>query len=148
MEVSMAELGDLKKSYIKLRFKVDRIEGHKAFTQFGGLELTKDNLYRLMRKRLQKVETIFDVTTKDQWVLQLTALTILNRTAYTEIQRRVRNNVRSFLTAAATQATLDDFVHAIIDGVPQMQIRKQESKLYPVRFSEIAKIEVRKVPAG
>lgn len=146
--VSMAELGNYQKHHIKLTFKIASIDNHRAYTRFNGLALTRDYLYRLVRKRLQKVENIFTITTKDNWELQLTTLTMLNRTTYSQIQTVIRNDVKRAIAGAAAQATIDDFVKSVIDGVIQMQVRKQESKVYPVRFSEISKIEVLKVPAG
>ena len=43
------------------------------------------------------------------------------------------------------KATLDDFVNKIVNGSIQKNIKKIGSKIYPIRFFEFEKIEVKKV---
>ncbi len=149
VEVNVSELmGNPSKYFMKLIFKIDRIDddGKRAYTRFNGYKVNKEHIYRVVRKRIQKVEHITDVKTKDGWELQISALAILNRNTESEIQRKVRKQIEEFLQSQAKKLGIDDFVKFVVNNVLQMKIRKMCSKTYPVRFSEITKIEVRNAP--
>jgi len=147
VEVSADVLtGNRRKYYMKLRFKINSVSERNAFTRFEGYACTRDYLYRIVRKRLQKVETINEIKTKDGWKLQVTTLTVLNRNTETTTQGKVRAEVDRLWKETAEKSTIEDIVKKTIDGAIQNIIRKRGSKIYPVRFSEICKIEVLKTP--
>ena len=149
LEVNVSELlRQPQKYYMKLLFKIDRIDDktRTAYTRFNGFSVSKEHVYRVVRKRVQKVELISEVQTKDGWKLQVSTLTILNRNTDAEIQRKVRNHVEEMLSKEAGEAGIDDFVKLVVNSVLQMKMKKSATKIYPVRFSEITKIEVVNVP--
>lgn len=145
IEVSLPELGGPgQKFYVKLKFKVDKLEGTRATTKFHGLSLMNEHMYRIVRKRMQKVELITYVNTKDGWKLQLTFIAMLNRNTNSSVQTQVRVASEKFLKEFASQNTIDDFVKSVTAGSLQHNVRKMGNKIYPIRFSEITKIEVKK----
>lgn len=147
IEVSVSDLlGQRGKDYQKVKFKVDRIDGKNAHTKFNGYVCVREFISRFVRKRLQKIEIIGDVKTKDEWVLQISSIAIMNRNVEKNIQRKVRAWVGNVLTETAGRSGIDEFVKFIMAGTIQHKIKKQGSKIYPVRFFEIAKIEVIKEP--
>ncbi len=147
VEVSVADLlGQKGKDYQKLRFMIDKIDGKNAYTKFNGYSSVREFISRFVRKRLQKIEIIGNVKTKDEWVLQISSIAIMNRNVEKNIQRKVRVWVGNVLTETAGRSGVDDFMKFIIAGTVQHKIKKQGSKIYPVRFFEISKIEVVKEP--
>jgi small subunit ribosomal protein S3Ae len=142
VEVGAAELMGQPKPHMKLYFQIISLNGNRAFTRFNGFGVTKEYLFRVVRKRTSKLTIVSDVETSDKWKLQLTTLTILNRKAETTIRAKMRKYVEGFLREFAAKVTLDDFVKAIMEDAVQMHVKKFGSKIYPVRFNEITKIEV------
>jgi ribosomal protein S3AE len=71
-------------------------------------------------------------------------MTILNRRANAEIKAKVNGIVNEIIKEKAKGMNHNDFVKASIAGVFQVKIKKTASKIYPVRFSEITKIETNK----
>lgn len=149
LEVSYAQLtGNPNKYYVKLQFKVVRLEDSQAYTEFHGMKVVKEHVFRIVRKRTSRVEVVTDVTTKDGWQLHLGILAILNRITAVEIEKKVRKKIVDMLTEIATKSTLDDFVKTICDDLIQKNIKKFGSKIYPIRYCEVTKIETVKIPAA
>jgi small subunit ribosomal protein S3Ae len=88
IEISFAELsGNPSKFYMKLMFRIEKVDGKKALTQFNGYAAARDYLFRVVRKRTQKIRIISNMETKDKWKLQITALAVLNRNTETGVQK-------------------------------------------------------------
>ena len=134
--------GDKTRSHIKLLFRVDEVKEKSATTQFYGLECLPEYVYRNIRAGLQKLEAIDTVDTKDNWKLQITASYILNSQVNVNIQKNSRKFIINFLKAEAAKSTLEEFVKSVVAGAYQKKIKKDGSRVYPVRFLEISKIEV------
>jgi small subunit ribosomal protein S3Ae len=134
------------KDYQRLIFKIIRVDGKNAHTTFSGYVCMKEFISRVIRKHLQKVEVIGNVKTKDEWELQMSSIAIMNRNVEKNIQRKIRLWVADQLTENAGKSGIDEFVKYIATGSMQYNMKKQGSKIYPIRFFEVSKIEVVKVP--
>ena len=144
IEVSLSQLISKPSRFdMKLKFVVNNVEGRNAHTRFNGLSASRE---RYIRKGVQKVEIMSDLKTKDGWKMQAKTITVLNRNVHTTVQKKVRAAVNKFLQEFAERSTLDEFIKTVIAGVVQNKIRKLGNKIYPVRISEINKIEVIRAP--
>ena len=147
MEVGVPEItGDNSKYYMKVNVRITAIEGKTCLTSFNGLECTRDHLLRMVRKRNQKVESIVDVATTDGWTLRIKPWTILNGKPPSTVETKVRHLVANFFNDFASKSTMSEMVRKVLTTEMQMMLKKSGSKIYPVRFSEIARIKVLKSP--
>jgi small subunit ribosomal protein S3Ae len=147
VQVSLSEIsGDRNKYFVKLNFRISGVSGGKASTVFNGMETTRDYIYRMVRKRSQKVELIKELESADNWKVQLTVITILNRNTESTVKRKVREEVSRILEANAKKSSMDEIVSRILSTSLQKEIKKKVTKTYPVRFTEVSKIEVMKAP--
>jgi small subunit ribosomal protein S3Ae len=144
--IGLSELDRSYKLYLNLIFRVVKMEGKNAYTRFDGCFTPREFLYRMVRKRAEKVETVDYVKTKDDWNLKVKMLTILNRSCPSEIQTKVRSRVSEILKEEASKNLMDDFLKHLFFKRIQNRIKKDLSSIYPARFSEAAKIVVLKVP--
>lgn len=150
IEVSVSELlKQPQKYFMKVIFRIDKIDekSRTAYTRFNGLAVNREHIYRMVRKRIQKVETTYYVETKDKWKLQVTTVAILNRNTETEVQSKMRKHLEERVKEEAGNLDLDDFIKLVVNGILQVKIKKSGSKIYPVRFTEISKIEVKSFPS-
>jgi len=148
IEVSVPEVtGNESKYYMKLRFKIDNVSDKKAFTRFDGLFSTRDFISRMVRKRSSKIRIINNIETKDNWSLRMSMVAVLLKNTDATTQKRVRENITQYLDSNAKKSTTDDLIKAAVNGFIQKNLKKSSSKIYPVRFMEIEKIEVLKAPA-
>jgi len=147
VEIAVSDLlGQPGKYYMKVFFKITDVDSRNAYTRFNGYSTTREYLYRVVRKRLQKVESVNVFDTRDGWKLQITSIAVLNRNSDSEIQKKVRHIMVSHISEVAKKSAIDDILKKVIEGSLQKEIRKLGNKIYPIRFCEIAKIEVMKAP--
>ncbi len=147
IEVGVPNLtGDQSKYYMKVRFRVNKVDGGKVFTEFYGFRCAKEYVFRMVRKGSQRVDVYPVIDTKDGYKLHVGFIGILNRNVETSVKSRFRKFVSESLKENAGNITLDDFVKGVIAGVIQRKIKKRGSKIYPVRFAEILKIELKGRP--
>lgn len=135
---------DKTKNYMKISFVVTDLNDKTANTAFGGFSCNREFIFRSIRKGSQKLDAIGEILTKDNWKLQVTVTAILNRNIESNIQVKTRKFIIDSLSDAAKLCTMDDFVRTVVTGAYQKKMRKDGSKIYPLRFAEISKIEVLK----
>lgn len=147
LEVGVPELtDDQTKYYMKINLRIVKVEGKTCYTSFNGMECTRDHLLRMVRKRNQKVETIVDIATKDGWLIRVKPWIILNGKPARSVETKVRHMLDKYFHELAKQNDIYELVKKIFSTEIQMTIKKNGSKIYPVRFSEIARIKVLKSP--
>ena len=149
LEVSLSELtGQRGKDFYRVILAVDRIDGKSIYTRFNGYNALKEHVMRVIRKRSQKIESIMYVDTKDKWRLQVSTMAILNRNTEVSVRKRVRAHIEKMLAESAAKSNIDDFVRSVVTANLQRSIKKSGTKIYPVRFCEVSKIEVKSVPSA
>lgn len=145
LDVSLAEItGNPSKQTMKINFKIIKVEGNKALTEFNGLSLAKEQIFRIVRKGTSKIDVIGDVETTDGWIFHYKLFVILNRTSDQEIQRKVRAQAMEFIKDFASKSKSEDFIKTVCDGLMQKNVKKFGSKTYPIRFSDMVRIQVKK----
>jgi small subunit ribosomal protein S3Ae len=142
IEVPVSELtGDQSKYYMRIGLRTGKPEGENVPTTFHSFFCINEYVMRMGRKGLGKVYYYGNVKTKDGWTLQASVILVLNRRANANIKSKVRESVSGLLEARAKDLNHDEFVKSTMAGVFQMKMKKAASKIYPVRFAEICKIE-------
>jgi small subunit ribosomal protein S3Ae len=133
---------DFNKFYMKFIFKIYKVEGNKAFTKFYGSECLRDYISRMIVRRIRRIDTIQDLTTKDGIKIRVKGLAIAPRRIKSSIEVKIRNNIKEKLKKEIESITLDDFVKKIVSEEIKMKVLKEARKIYPVRNFEIRKTEV------
>ena len=145
-EIPVSELTkDQSKYYMRLKFTAGKPQEMEVATRFHSFFCVNEYIMRMGRKGVGKVPIFVDVETKDKWKLQVSVVTILNRRSNTEIKKKVRVFVNDIMAEKANDLNHDDFIKAAMAGVFQMKIKKGGSKIYPIRFAEVIKIETIKI---
>jgi ribosomal protein S3AE len=145
IEVPVPELTkDQSKYYMRLKFRAEKPAESEVKTKFHSFFCVNEYVMRMGRKGLGKVTIYEDVETKDHWKLQVSVIVILNRRGTAEIKKKIRALASKIMKEKAKDLEHGDFVKAAMAGVFQMKIKKGGSKIYPVRFCEVIKIETNK----
>eukprot|EP00919_Chromeraceae_sp_WS-2016_P001844 GHVR01004441.1.p1 GENE.GHVR01004441.1~~GHVR01004441.1.p1 ORF type:complete len:108 (-),score=6.61 GHVR01004441.1:498-821(-) len=58
----------------KIKLIVDQVEGRQAITSFYGVDITRDELCSLIKKRKTLIEAVQDCKTSDGYVLRVFAI--------------------------------------------------------------------------
>jgi len=143
VEVPLVFLTDnFEKYYWKIKLKINKVDGTTAFTIFDGLECTQDYLSRITRKGTSKIEVIQDNVTKDGIKLRVKSVLVTNRRVKTSIIKEVRKTTVSIIAEEVEKSTLDEFLKKLIGDVVSKRIMNEVSKIYPLRYFVVRRIDV------
>jgi small subunit ribosomal protein S3Ae len=143
VKISLADLGkEYSKFFIKMHFKIERVEGNKAFAKFIGHDCTNERIYRMVQRHMRRVDCIQDATTKDGVKTRVKSILILTRRTGTSVKDSVREKLRKVINGFVEKLSLEELVKAIIMDALQKQIREECKKVYPVGAVEIRKTEL------
>jgi small subunit ribosomal protein S3Ae len=146
IEVTVQELnGDFAKTHIKILFKINRIAGTEAHTEFVGHDLTSDYIRRMTRRKRSKADVTVDVITKDEYHIRIKPMAISERRIQGSQKTAIRNNMKVNLTEWAKGVTMDEYVKSIISGDLLRELSKACKPIQPMNRVEIRKSEVMKV---
>jgi small subunit ribosomal protein S3Ae len=146
VEVTMYELtGDISQLHIRFKFQIVRVEGDRAITRFKMMELARDYLRSLTRRKSSKIAGIINLTTKDGYGIRVTAAAFTTYRCKASQKESIRKIMFEVLQKAASEKTLDEFIKASL-GEIQTEIFKEGKKIYPLRKVEIAKIKLLTIP--
>jgi small subunit ribosomal protein S3Ae len=148
-EATMQDLtGDLSKMHIKCYFKITTVTGTSCQTRFVGHELTNDYIRRLTRRKHSKIDGVYDITTKDGFVIRVKPMAVTEKRAQSQQESMIRHKSREVCEAAGREKTMAEFVRDIINGELGQAIYKVCKPIYPLKRVEMRKSEVLKSPQG
>lgn len=130
---------------LKFRFK-ELVESNTIKTMFVGCDFTRDYLRSLVRRTTSRIDSIFNVTTKDGYFLRIEAIVLTQRRAKTGQRKIVRQIMNEITTNAANSLSFSEFAYNSVYGNIAKEITEQSNKILPIRRSEIMKIKLLKMP--
>ena len=142
-EVTVHDLtGDFSKMHIKLRFKIEGIDGHTAKTAFIGHDLTSDYVRRLTRRKKTKTDHVVDVMTRDGFTIRIKPMSIAEKRIQTAQEEALRRVMEETLSKMGTDMTLSEIVKIIVSGDMAKELARSCRCVIPVKRIEIRKSEV------
>ena len=143
INLSAVELTDnFSKYYLKFAFRITKVEGKSAFTDFGGTECLRDYLSRMVLRRVRRIDTVQDLVTSDKRKIRVKGLGVIGRRAKSSIQVKVRNKIKDTLKSIVETSTLEEFVDGMISDEIKSSIMREVRSTYPLRNFEVRKTEI------
>ncbi len=136
-------IDDLSKYYLKFYFKVTKIEGNKAHTEFAGFECLRDYISRSIRYGIKKIDTIQDLKTKDGKNIRVKSITITSKKIKKNVEISLKGFVEDKIKKEIESIELDKFIEKVINDTIKSSVLNEGSKIYPIRMFEIRKVEVK-----
>jgi len=133
--------GDITKQFIKLKLKVENVQGENALTDIIEYELSKQYLQRMIRRGTSKMEEIIDLNLKDKPV-RIKILIITASKAQSSQRSSLRNALRTEVVKTFKSSDLNNLIITLASGKLQREILKKIKIVFPVRFLEVRKIEI------
>lgn len=141
--VSAVELtNDINKYYIKLKLKINSVDGDKAFTQFYGSECLQDYISRMVLHRIRRIDSIQDLKTDDNVKIRVKGLTIVSKKAKSSVEVKIRQFVAEFIKKQVEESTLEEFLQKMLSNELKNKILREGRKIYPIRNFEVRKTEI------
>ncbi len=151
VEITLYDItGDFTHVNTKLKFQIYRVDGTTAFTYVKGIEMMRDYLRSLTRRRSSKIALIHDVTTKDGVPVRVTIVTWTQFRCKTSQNKAIRTFMKEVLDTRVPQMTFDDFVRAATfsdqEGSLAQEAFMKVKKVCSIRKVEVAKVKVLGTP--
>jgi len=143
MDVSLIDISrNYSKFYVKVRLRIDSVEGGKAHTKLVGHDVMRERVYRMVQRHGRRVDAIQDVVTKDGARLRVKTVFMLIKRVGTSTKDATRRLAAELVEEAAKKSTFEGLMNAIIAGDLQHSMKKACSRLYPVGSLEIRRTEL------
>jgi small subunit ribosomal protein S3Ae len=143
VSMSLLELmNNYNKFYMKFIFRVDKVDGNNAYTNFVGSEVLRDYISRMVLKRIRRVDTVQIIETKDKQKVIVKGLAIVSKKVKSSIEKIIRNQVKDSLQKEISEKNFDDFIISLTTDELKNFVLHEARKIYPVRNFEIRKTQV------
>jgi len=147
VESSLSDLtGDFSLLHVKLYFQIVKVEDSRCETVFKGHDLTRDYLRSLIRRGSSRIDGIFKVTTKDGYVLRVSAIALTRHRTKTSQERAIRKIMGEIITSKAEELNFDEFIQQAVLGKIASEIYNEAKKIYPLRKVEVRKSKLLSMP--
>ncbi|MCX8179645.1 MAG: hypothetical protein N3E38_02860 [Candidatus Aenigmarchaeota archaeon] len=144
LEVPLVLLtNDMGKYYVKAKMKIVKVENQNAYTELFGLECMRDYMARMIRHRVTRIDTVQKLETKDGKKIVIKSIIVTNKRVTAGVESKIKKFVEEFIAKTVSENTLDEIVTKILKDVIKQKILKDGSKIYPLKFFEIRKLEVK-----
>lgn len=143
IDVSMMDISrNYSKFFVKVRLRIDKIDGNKAHTKLVGHDVLRERVYRMVQRHGRRVDVIQDVVTKDGINIRVKTVFMLIKRVGSSTKDATRKMAREMIEEAAKKSTFEEFLNSVIAGDIQHKIRKDCSKVYPIGSIEIRRTEL------
>jgi len=130
---------DFAHQYLKMNFQITEIDGKTARTVFKGHEYSRDYLRSLVRRRTTKVDSLFTITTKDGYKLQIAVSAFTLSRIRTSQEKHVRAITAKIIKEKAATLTLDQYAQEMVLGKIASDIYNIAKKIAPLRHVGVRK---------
>ncbi len=143
IEVSSIDVtNNFSKYYLKFKFRVNELNGEKAYTVFDGSECMRDYISRMVVRYIRRIDTIQDLKTKDGVPIRVKSLAIVSKKMNSSIVKVIRKRIQGLVKQIVEEQKLEDFLGGVIDDKAKILVLDDIRKIYPVRNFEFRKTEV------
>jgi small subunit ribosomal protein S3Ae len=156
VELSLADLNANESlSYRKVKLCVDDVQGYNCLLNFHGMDMTRDKLCSLIKKKQSIIEANVDARTTDGYIVRMFCIAFtkkqddqLKETCYAKSakERAIRGKMVNSMSALVGKGDLKTLVKALIAGTTGEEIEREASSIFPIKDCYIRKVKVIKKP--
>jgi len=153
-------LGDLNRdsheqAWRKVRVQCEEVKGYDCYTNYYGLDITRDKLCTLVKKWHSLIEAFAQAKTNDGYVVRMFCIAFTRRhkrqvkaTCYAKNsqQKLIRQKMMEIMVNECQKSSLKDLFKNFIAENVSKQITKECSKIFPLENVLIKKVKVLKKP--
>jgi small subunit ribosomal protein S3Ae len=139
----------------KVRVQCEEVKGYDCFTNFYGLDITRDKLCTLVKKWHTTIEAAAQAKTSDGYQVRMFSIAFTRRqkrqvkaTCYAKNsqQKLIRQKMIEIMVNECQKSTLRDLFKNFLGDNTVKQITKECSKVFPLENVLIKKVKVLKKP--
>lgn len=155
-EMSLADLNKNEAlAYRKIKLCIEDVQGYNCLLNFHGMDMTRDKLCSLIRKKQSIIEGSVDCRTTDGYIVRMFCIAFtkpqenqIKNTCYAKSaqSRAIRAKMTARMTELGTKGDLKSLVKELISAPIGDQIANAASGIFPVKDCYIRKVKVLKKP--
>lgn len=155
-EFSLADLNKNESlSYRKIKLCIEDVQGYNCLLNFHGMDMTRDMLCSLIRKKQSIIEGNVDCKTTDGYIVRLFCIAFtmkrtaqIKQTCYAKSAqiRAIRAKMVKAMEEVGSKGDLKSLVKELLAANIGKQIAKDASSIFPVQNCYIRKVKVLKKP--
>lgn len=155
-EVSLADLQQNETlGYRKIKLCVEDVQGFDCLTNFHGMDMTRDKLCSLIKKKQSIIEASVDARTTDGYLVRLFCIAFtkpqdnqFKLTCYAQSAqiRAIRAKMVSTMAELGSKGDLRALVKELISAPIGDQIARDAGGIFPIKDCFIRKVKVLKKP--
>lgn len=156
VEVSLADLNKNEAlAFRKIKLCIEDVQGFNCLLNFHGMDMTRDKLCSLIKKKQSIVEGAVDVRTTDGYMVRMFCIAFtrpqenqIKSTCYAKSAqiRAIRAKMTSAMSELGSKGDLKFLVKELITSTIGDDIVKQASSIFPIKDCFIRKVKVLKKP--
>ena len=155
-EMSLADLNKNEAlAYRKIKLCIEDVQGYNCLLNFHGMDMTRDKLCSLIRKKQSIIEGNVDCRTTDGYVVRIFCIAFtktqenqIKSTCYAKSAqgRAIRAKMVARMSELGSKGDLKSLVKELISAPIGESIAKEASGIFPVKDCFIRKVKVLKKP--
>jgi len=132
----------------KLYFLVSNVRGYRAETILKGHEYSADYLRSLVRRGSTRIDAIFNVTSRDQYVTRASVVAFTRDRVNANQQHLIRSIMRKTIEEKASTLAYDQLCHEMVLGIFGSEVYNLAKKISPLRHVGVRKSKLLVIPEG
>jgi small subunit ribosomal protein S3Ae len=156
VELSLADLNNNEAmSYRKVKLCIEDVQGFNCLLNFHGMDMTRDKLCSLIKKKQSIIEANVDARTTDGYIVRMFCIAFTKKqedqnkeTCYAKSakMRSIRAKMVATMSALAGKGDLKALVKALVAGTTGEEIEREASSIFPIKDCYVRKVKVIKKP--
>ncbi|MBW2982043.1 hypothetical protein KY343_04135 [Candidatus Woesearchaeota archaeon] len=143
--VNLASLvKDPRRQHITIKLVINNAAGEKLHTEMIGYEINPSFVKRMVRKGGDKIDYSFTAETADDKKLKLKVVFLTRRKIKLSVATALRKNSEEILKKDIGKTRFVELMQTIVIHKIQGSLKKQLSKIYPLKTFEIRNIHIEK----
>jgi len=140
----------------KLKFQIDEIKGFDCYTNFYGMDITRDKACSMVKKWYSLIEAFVQARTSDGYILRMFCIAFTKKTykqvkatcyAKASHQKLIRKKMMEIMQSNVQKHTLKELVKKLIKEEIGKDIQRECSKIFPLQDNcMIRKVKILKKP--
>jgi len=147
---------DFPEHWRKLKFQIDEIKGFDCYTNFHGMDITRDKACSMVKKWHSLIEGYVQAKTNDGYLVRMFCIAFTKKTArqvkatcYAKAshQKLIRKKMMEVMQSTVQKSSLKDLVKVLIKDDIGKKIQKECHKIFPLEDNiMVRKVKILKKP--
>lgn len=133
---------DMRNQNNTVKFKVNKVEGQKAFTEFIGYSMNLASLKKMVRRGKNKISQSLVFKTADDKIIRIKSIIITRNLVQNSVDSSLRKINKEILAREISKMKFDQLGQEVTSHKMQSMMKKALDKTYPLRMYEFNALKI------